>query len=270
MGAVPARGDMQKQSCTAGPNWFFEARVWASSGKGGKDRSAAMGENARLQTMQCQANGTTGNRKYPNGYGKKHEGVTFNSSGPSGSSEAYISDTDPEWAKAMTGSAGSPPSGECQQGSPDIEKCWGPVTQNGWVTHPNRAVAAALVSYRALKKAEASKKVVTPIKSGWKMSMDYPFISQPGPYAEAMGMSGGGGKRTKGSDCFKPGDPGFKWYTAGKKDENAQQLMNRAQIPAGTTVAEIDPNTYIFVYWSRTGCKVYTRQSPICVDQYYY
>ncbi len=263
---IPTR-EGKPQSCTAGPNWFFEARVWASSGRIGGDREAALGRLNRVNLMRCQADPTSGAKKYPNGYGIKHEGVTFDTSGPGRSSTAYISENDPSWAQQRAPFSQSQP---CNPQSPTVEACWGnPNTATGWVTHPNQAVAAALAGYRALNKAMAMRKVVTPRKDSWRMSMDYPFIMSASPAAQSMGLSGGVG-RHMGSACFNPGHPGPAWYTAGRANAMPNQMSLR---PAQAGQAAYVPDgVYIFTYWVRTGCTVYEKEFPgtFCMDDYKY
>jgi hypothetical protein len=270
---LSGRGNSRQQSCGTGPNWFFEARVWTSTGRGsgGSDRSAAIGDRFRIDTTMCSADKTTGATRFPNGYGKKHDGVKFgNFSGPGGSMEAYVSDNDESWAKPTgSGSRTAPPA--CSSGV-NMRGCWGDDSQqNGWATHINQAPAAALVGYRALKKAQGLGKAVTPIKGGWRMSMDYPFIMQTSPFAQSMGMSAGGGGRHMGSNCFQPGEVGPWWYTVNQQNANPKQLMSNLTAGDQAAAAEVATGVYIFTYWVRTKCTVYTLQMPLkCKDVFDY
>lgn len=271
-GIAPRQGGVQ--SCQVGPNWFFEAHVWASSGRANGDRTAALGYSFRENTMRCQADPTTGANKYPNGYGIKHKDVTFNTSGPGRSSKAFISEEDANWDERR-GTFSQPQA--CSPNNPDIQACWGnPNIASGWVTHPNQAVAAALVGYRALNQAMAKKTVVTPRKEdGWRMSMDYPFIMSASPHAQSMGLNGRSG-RFMGSSCFTPGNPGPFWFTAGGQNV----LPNAMNLKAGTAgkAAYVPDGVYIFTYWVKTGCIVHSEQyrnpkrvrRKQCLDTYDY
>ena len=276
--------DNGPQGCALGPNWFFEARVWASSGKPQGDRAVAFDDYSeysfRKITMRCQADVTTGAKDYPYGYGIKHKNITFNSNGPGGSSEAYISDNDPSWANTK-GAVTNPQA--CDPGQPNIEACWGnPNVASGWVTHPNQAVAAALAGYRALGKAQSLKKVVTPQKDDWRMSMAYPFIMSASPAAQSMNLgSAASGEAYQGSSCFTPGHAGPSWYTLGQQTAMPNEIMANATSPQAGAAAYIPDGVYIFTYWVRTGCDVITRnmneelwdpllKAFVCKDTYKY
>lgn len=273
VGGAPA----QPGQCGVGPNWFFEVRVWASSPKKWGDRMTVLGGGFWEQTggAMCSGKGTTGAGKYPWGYGVKYNFTKGAETGPANSYEAYISDKDPTWSRQLTpdkiaeemAKAKKPPTNiqPCKQNNPDIPGCWGdPEQQHGWVTHPNRAVAAALVGYRGLMKARGMNTVANPIQGGWRMSMDYPFVKSPSAHAQSMGMQSQGKTRHRGSDCFVPGDGGPWWFTTGRKGQNPGAL----QTPNAAATANADVGTYIFTYWVRTNCTVYSRQFMRCSDKF--
>lgn len=277
-GATVGGAPVQPGQCGVGPNWFFEVRVWASSPKRWGDRMTVMGGGFWEQTggAMCSGQGTTGASKYPWGYGVKYNFTKGPESGPANSLEAYISDNDPTWSRQLTlgqatqqmQQAKRPPQNqpECRENNPDVPACWGdPSQQHGWVTHPNRAAAAALAGYRGLLKAQGMNRVATPIQGGWRMSMDYPFVKSPSSYAQGMGMQSQGRTRHRGSDCFVPGDGGPWWFTTGRKGQNPRALQ---AVTNPSATANADVGTYIFTYWVRTNCTVYSNQTGRCQDQF--
>ncbi len=265
--------------CGEGPNWFFNVRVWTSSPKPSGDRAIIHGSGfwAVSGGGLCSARGTTGNDKYPFGYGAKYDqirGIMESApDGPAGSFTAYISDRDPTWRgdkNTKTATLRSPPPNQvCKQGVPDVAACWGDERQaTGWVTHPNRAVAAALVSLRGLRKAQSMNRTATERNGGLRMSMDYPFVKAPSDYAESMGTIGKQKSQHRGSDCFVPGEssPGPWWATTGRRGQPDIALQN----PNPTLASNADAGTYIFSYWVKTGCRVYNRQIGSCKDEFFY
>jgi hypothetical protein len=286
VGAKQGEQPVQPGQCGTGPNWFFEVRVWASSPKKWGDRATILGNKfwAQFGGETCSGMGTTGNGSYPWGYGKKYGFTKGPETGPANSYEAYISDLDPTWSQQLTpGQAAQQMAlaekapenlSPCQYNRPNrpdyrrVQSCWGPTQPNGWVTHPNRAVAAALAGYRGLLKAQNMNRVASPINSGWRLSMDYPFVKSPATYAQNMGMTSQGRTRHRGSDCFVPGDPGPWWFSTGRRGQNPPALQLGG---ATATTANADTGVYIFTYWVRTKCTVYSWfHGGACNDQYDY
>lgn len=285
-GKVPSRlanyvqgsGDAAKlpQTCVGAAKpgahkWFFEARVWTINGYNGKLRHKAMGGTNGERARQCTlARGD--DLPWPGlpadkywGYGVKW--LKFSrgpANGPDGSWEAYMSDSDPNWALEKSGQPGGTTLSACKAGSNDMDNCWGPVTQNGWVTHSNPKVAAAVAAWRAHTIAQGRKKASPAGKGGFKMMMDYPYQDYAGPFGASMGMKSSG---KTGSECFKPGDAGPEWY-GGLTPE--QSLSEVAKLTSGTlaSVAEINPGVYIFTIWVHTSCTRYAfpaaDPTPIC------
>lgn len=263
-GKVKARGDTSLQACQGfnkpgNSRWFFEARVWAINGYDGGLRHQAAGPVNGERMRQCTMENTPGDLPWPpyksnvpNGYAKKWDDFTRGAqNGPSGSWEAYISDKDPEWAKDGSGASVPDPSKTCKVGSVDMEGCWGPLTDNGWVSHPNPKVAAALVAWRAHEKAVKAKKVSPPGKGGgYKMAMEYPWLSYAGEHGKSMGFDDSG---KKGSGCFQPGHSGPEWY-GGKDPSEIPDLIAGLGQGDVTTVSEIGSGVYIFTVWVYTSC----------------
>ncbi|RYG61398.1 MAG: hypothetical protein EON60_03670 [Alphaproteobacteria bacterium] len=276
-GKVKGRGDPSLQSCVGfnkpgNSRWFFEARVWAINGYDGGLRHQGAGAVNGERMRQCTMESTPGDLPWPgyksnvpNGYGKKWDDFTRGAqNGPSGSWEAYISDNDPTWAQDGGGS-GVPNQKACKIGSSDLENCWGPMSENGWVSHPNPKVAAALVAWRAHEKAVKAKKVSPPGKGGgYKMALEYPWNTYAGDHAESMGVPGGG---KKGSGCFQPGDSGPAWF-GGKSPEEIPDLVAGLNQGNVTTVSEINPGVYIFTVWVYTSCTRYKVLMPTHLCHY--
>lgn len=290
-GGVPSRlaqhvgggGDAAKmpQSCVGfskpgNQKWFFEARTWTINGFDGKLRHKAMGGVHGERARQCTlARGD--DLPWPGlpagnywGYGVKW--LQFSrgaATGPDGSWEGYISDSDPSWARETSGQAGSASLSACAPGTNDMQNCWGPVTENGWVTHSNPKVAAALVAWRAHTKALKNKKVSPAGKSagsknGFYMMMDYPYVGYAGQHGASMGMSNSG---KTGSACFDPGDSGPAWY-GGLTPGAIPSMVTGLTSGSIATAAEINPGVYIFTIWAHTSCTRYkfpaADPTPIC------
>jgi len=274
-GKVPTRGGGSPtlQSChvptgDGQKRWFFEARVWAIDGSpGGARHKSSGGFRAAESVRQCtneRGDDTWSSKAF--GYGSKKDGFSKGSkSGPAGAWEAYISDSDPQWATAGNNAAPKTPPDQaiCKHGSPDVEKCWGTLKgsegQTGWIAHPNQAVAAAAIAWRAHTKAANAGKVSKPGSGGgYKINMDYPFIKAASPFAQSQGMSGGS---FKGSRCFKPGDPGPYWYTQNEEDltpEKVPAAIQKLKMGEVAQGAEVHPGVYIFTVWVYTKCKRYS------------
>jgi hypothetical protein len=289
---------VQPGQCGTGPNWFFEVRVWASNPKPWGDRTVILGGNFWEQTggAMCSGQGTRGAGMYPFGYGIKYPFTQGSATGPAGSLESYVSDNDLTWgrnldperrniteqieqraaataAEVQTLIKAQQGEQRCEVGQPNVEKCWGKARDEftGWVTHPNRAVAAALASYRGVLKAQSMNTMARDIQGGLRLSMDYPFVKTPSAYAQSIGAEGQqGNPRHRGSDCFVPGDGGPWWYTSGKLNTDPNQpLMPALRSPNLEATANADAGVYIFTYWVKTRCVVHN--SPICgSDRYIY
>ncbi len=290
-GGVPSRlakyteggGDAVRmpQSCVGfskpgNQKWFFEARTWTINGYKDKLRHKAMGANNGERARQCSLNrgddlpwgGLPGNIYW--GYGVKW--LQFErgpATGPDGSWEGYISDSDPNWANEKSGQAGSTTLSNCTPGTNDMQNCWGPVTENGWVTHSNPKVAAALVAWRAHSKALKNKRVAPPAKkagslNGYFMMMEYPYVGYAGAHAASMGMDNA--SKTS-SACFNPGDAGPTWY-GGLTPTVTQQTVTGLTPGSTATVAEMNPGVYVFTIWAHTSCTRYrfpaADPTPIC------
>lgn len=285
--------------CGVGPNWFFEVRVWASNPEAWGDRAIIHGEGFRRQTGYelCAGEGTTDRRSRRFGYGMKYGFTKGPMTGPAGSYEAYISDRDPTWSEqlkptdsnntaAITQSMQQSDAevkqlqtrlqrGErCQPGTPDVPYCWGGKEDqfSGWVTHPNRAVAAALASLRGVRKAQSLNMMAREIQGGLRMSMDYPFLKAPSAYAQSLGAQGGQtNTQHRGSDCFVPGEPGTWWYTDGRRNDDPNAQLPRAiTTPNAAATASADAGIYIFSYWVKTSCTAFSQQAGACNDRHYY
>ena len=245
--------------------WFFEARTWTINGFDGKLRHKAMGAKNGERARQCTLArgkdlpwGNLPGDKYW-GYGVKWLDMKVGSAnGPDGSWEGYISDSDPAWALETSGQPGAVNLSACQPGSNDMQNCWGPVTENGWVTHSNPKVAAALVAWRAHTKALKKKSVSRAGKSagsknGFYMMMDYPYQGYVGAHGASMGMSGSG---KTGSACFNPGDAGPEWYGGMTPGQIPGEVMG---LTSGSIaqMAEINPGVYVFTIWVNTSCTRY-------------
>ncbi len=273
-GKVKGRGNNALQTCQGfnkpgNSRWFFEARVWAINGYDGGLRHQGAGPVNGERMRQCTMESTPGDLPWPgyksnvpNGYAKKWDKFDRGTqNGPSGSWEGYISDGDPSWAQDG-GGASVPNQAACQIGSVDMEKCWGPVTENGWVSHPNPKVAAALVAWRAHQKAVKSNKVSPAGKGGYKMAMEYPWLNYAGEHGASMGFESGG---KKGSGCFQPGHSGPGWF-GGKQPSEIPGLIAGLQQGDVTTVSEINPGVYIFTIWVQTSCTRFKTPipTPLC------
>ncbi len=290
-GGVPSRlsryveggGDATRmpQSCVGASKpgaqkWFFEARTWTINGFDGKLRHKAMGAVHGERARQCTLArgddlpwpGLPGDKYW--GYGVKWLKMKVGAAtGPDGSWEGYVSDSDPNWALETSGQPGSTSLSACAPGTNDMQNCWGPVTENGWVTHSNPKVAAALVAWRAHSKALKKNAVSQPgkkegTKDGYYMMMDYPYVGYAGAHGASMGMPNGG---KTGSACFQPGDAGPTWYgglTPGQIPSTVTGLTSGSI----ATAAEINPGVYIFTIWVHTSCTRYkfpaADPTPIC------
>lgn len=263
---LKGRGANMLQSCI-GPNnmakgrYFFEARVWLIDGDDGGVRHQAMGPNTGAQVKQCSMEKLNAVKfDIPAtitkaGYGIKWFQISPGSkNGPGGSYEAYISDNDPSWAQDDGAGGNVPSQAACKIGGVDLPNCWGPMTQTGWVTHPNPKVAAALVAWRAHQKA--GNKVSPADGQGYKMAMEYPFLKYSGDFGSSMGAPSGG---KSGSKCFVPGDSGPDWF-GGMKPEAIPDFVKGLQQGTQTSVAEVNPGVYIFTVWVHTSC---IRYDPI-------
>jgi hypothetical protein len=258
-GKIPG-GEPNDQACfvptgaNGGRRWFFHARVWGISANDNGTRVQAVGKNNDYQLRACDVDGRDSKKDNRFGYGVKWgQFQTGPVNGPGNSWEAYISDNDPSWV-ADSGGGSQPPTEKGCKGGVDLEGCWGPVTTNGWVSHPNQAVAAALVSWRALQKAKG--KISPPGADGqYKMNMEYPYLNNTGAYASSMGMGGNGGKR--GGACFAPGESSSKWYTFGERDIKPEAIPAFIQgLKTGSAgTVEVNQGVYVFTYWVKTTCK---------------
>lgn len=277
-GGVPTRGDAALQSCQGfnkpgNSRWFFEARSWAINGYDGGLRHQAMGGTVGEQVRQCtlQRGDDLPIPGYPSnvaeGYGKKWTQFTRGSrNGPAGSWEGYISDGDPTWAKDGEGSATLPSA--CKIGGVDLPNCWGPVTENGWVTHPNPRIAAALVAWRAHEKARKANKVSPAGNGGYKMAMEYPFVKHAGAYGASMGVPGGNSKKNP-DKCFQPGDSGPEWF-GGQKPEAIPAMIKGLEQGQMASVAETSSGVFIFTIWVYTSCARFDTQSGFPTKLCYY
>lgn len=294
-GAVPSRlsnyvsggGDAAKmpQSCVGASKpgaqkWFFEARTWTINGYDGKLRHKAMGGMAGERARQCglskgddlpwTPDGLPGDKYW--GYGVRWLNMKLGAAnGPEGSWEGYISDSDPNWALETSGQPGNTTLSACQPGSNDMQNCWGPVTENGWVTHSNPKVAAALVAWRAhnmalKKKAVAAAGKTAGSKNGYYMMMDYPYVGYAGAHGASMGMSNSG---KTGSACFNPGDAGPAWY-GGMTPGLIPSTVTGLTSGSIATAAEINPGVYVFTIWVHTSCTRYSIPAKIPTDICHY
>lgn len=281
-GKVPTRGggETALQSCVGfnkpgNSRWFFEARVWAINGEDGGLRHQGAGGTNGERMRQCTMEKTPGDLPWPgykdnvrHGYGKKWLDFGSNvgpQTGPAGSWEAYISDSDQAWA-LDAGSDSAPAQKACKIGGVDLANCWGPMSQNGWVSHPNPRVAAALVAWRAHDKALKAKKVSPDGGKGFQMAMEYPWIKYAGAHGASMGFENGG---KTGSECFKPGDSGPAWF-GGKTPEEIPGLVAGLQPGERATVSEINPGVYLFTVWVYTKCTRWTTKPKIPTPKCHY
>ena len=276
-GGVGGRGDAKimgqeiRQSCKPrNGKFFYEVRVWVPNRI---TRMAGFGDRAMADsTVQC--GGVDGNKRSDK-YGYSIKMDTFSKGpmdGPARAWTAYISDNDVSWSKDPAGAApkAPPPQKPCKTGTVDMESCWGPQQPlNGWVTHTNPAVAAALVSWRGVQKALGMGKLPKDLSGkGYRMSLDYPFIKRSAAYAQQKGVPGGGGR---GSDCFTPGDAGPWWYTANQQNltpDKIPEFIGKLKDVPSQAAATANPDVYVFTYWVHTECTIYTKQIGICSDKY--
>lgn len=256
---------------TSGPNWFFDVRIWAINGDGGKARHQTAGSTLGDQSRVCGLNYPAGGLKAKEGYGKKlNQFSKGGGSGPGGSWEAYISDGDTSWAVDQSSSTQEVSLEDltnlengCKDGMIDEKKCWGNVElPSGWVSHPHQAVAAMTAGWRAFK-TKAQGKVSPDGGEGYKINMDYPFIKRASDHAGSMpipGGSTGSGTKWMGSDCFKPGDPGSWWFTNAQQQIKPEELVQKMQeIEKGdnSKAADLHAGVFIFTVWVKTSCTLY-------------
>ena len=282
---------------TVGPRWFFDVRIWAINGDGGKARHQTAGSTLGDQSRVCglNKNRSGGPVDAMQGYGIKLKQFSKGgASGPGGSWEAYISDDKTDWAIDQ-GTTPQEVSLEdltnlengCKNGMIDEKKCWGNVElPSGWVSHPHQAVAAITAGWRAFK-TKAQGKVSPPGSQGYyKINMDYPFIKRASEHAGSMPIPGGGaggGSKWMGSDCFKPGDPGtgeggVAWFTNAQqkiKPEELPQRIQEMQKGDNSKIADLHSGVFIFTVWVYTKCTLFTgadgynvQPAPGCSDQH--
>lgn len=260
VGEIPRDQSCFGQQGNKAQRWFFDVRDWAINGDKGQTREQGAGSTLRKQAAVCGLNKPAGGPiDAPEGYGKKHDFAKGGASGPGGAWQAYISDYDTTWAKdADNAQVQQMPAQQACTGI-SVENCWGNIQpMNGWVVHPHRPVAAALIAWRAHTKS-AGKVSTSP--AGFKMEMDYPYVMSNSVYGQSIGLQGGAvTSGTKGSRCFQPGDPGPWWFN------NQQQNTLPAQVPAEIAklhqgdikmAADLHTGTYIFTIWVKTACTLY-------------
>lgn len=276
VGQIPRDQSCYGQQGKKAQRWFFDVRNWAINGDKGQAREQSAGSTLRKQAAACGLNAPAGGPiDAPEGYGKKHNFSKGGGNGPGGSWEAYISDYDASWATDGNNQAvtNQPTPQACT--STNVENCWGNIQPySGWVVHPHRPVAAALIAWRSHNKAGGK---VSASPAGFKMEMDYPYIMSNSFYGQTHGLTGGqAGGGTRGSKCFQPGDPGPWWFNnqqegegvqAAQVAEKVQEQVNKLHQGDITQQATVHTGTYIFTVWVKTKCTLYAGMAGTNVQQ---